>query len=118
MSEITESILASVKRLVGIPEDDTTFDPEVIIHINSALADLVQMGVGNQQNGFAIEDETATWTDFLGDNVNKQNQAKLFVFAKVKIGFDSSNMSSSTKDSYEKLANECAYRLYTENDVK
>ena len=117
MSEITESILASIKRLVGIPEEDTTFDPEVIIHINSALSDLVQMGVGNQ-DGFAIEDDTATWTDFLGDNVNKQSQAKLFVFAKVKIGFDSSNMSSTTKDSYEKLANECSYRLYTENDVK
>lgn len=115
MSEISESILASIKRLVGIPEDDKTFDPEIVIHINSALSDLVQMGVGCQ-DGFIIEDETSMWSDFIADNIYKQQQAKLYVFAKVKLGFDSSNMSSATMESFRKLADECAYRLYTENE--
>lgn len=113
MEEITESILASIKRLLGISEDDKTFDPDILVHINSALSNLVQMGVG-PQNGFVIEDNTTTWYDFLGDNIYKQQQAKLYVFAKTKIIFDASNMSSTAIEAHNKLAEECAYRLYTE----
>lgn len=113
MEGLTESILASIKRLLGIPEQDTTFDADIIININTALANLVQMGIGPQE-GFVIADNTYTWTDFLGDNIYKQQQAKMYVFAKTKIGFDSSNMSTMSMEAYNKIADECAYRLYTE----
>ena len=115
--EIIDSILGSIKRLLGIPEVDKEFDPEIIIHINSAIADLVQMGVG-PKTGFVISDNNSTWFDFIGEDIYKQSQVKMFVFAKVKLGFDSSNLSSAVMESYRNIANECAYRLYTENDNK
>lgn len=113
MEEIIDSILASEKRLLGIPEGDKTFDADIIIHINAALSNLVQMGVGPQE-GFVITDNTTTWYDFLGDNIYKQQQAKMYVFAKTKVIFDASNMSSAAIEAHNKMADECAYRLYTE----
>ncbi len=112
MEEVTNSILASIKRLLGIPEGDPTFDADLIVIINAQLANLIQMGVGPQE-GFVINDNTTTWFDFLGDNVYKQTQAQLYVFAKTKITFDSNNLSSTAVASYEKIAEECGYRLYT-----
>lgn len=115
--EVTESILGSIKRLIGIHENDKEFDAEIMVHINSSLSDLVQMGVG-PNTGFIITDNTSTWFDFIGDDLYKQSQVKLYVFAKVKLGFDSSNLQSATIESYRNIANECAYRLYVENDNK
>ncbi len=114
MTEITESILASIKRLLGISENDTEFDPEIVVIINSNLANLTQMGVGPKE-GFLITDNTQTWYDYLGDNIVKQYQVSLYLYAKVKLVFDSANLSSTTIDSLNKIINECEYRLYTEN---
>ena len=54
-----ESILTSIKKLLGIAEDDTSFDPDIIMHINSVFMVLRQLGVGPPE-GFAIEGEALT----------------------------------------------------------
>lgn len=41
-----DSILTSVKKLLGIAEECTDFDADIIMYINMALFALVQMGVG------------------------------------------------------------------------
>ena len=58
-----ESILKSVKKILGIYPDDDSFDLDVITHINSAFSVLHQLGVG-PSDGFYIEDEEAVWDDF------------------------------------------------------
>lgn len=80
------SILTSTKKVIGIAEDDTTFDLDLIIHINSVFATLQQIGVGPEE-GFMIEDDSAEWDDYLeGDN--GLNNVKTYMFLKVRMFFD------------------------------
>ena len=62
-----ESILTSIKKLLGIAEEYNHFDQDIIIHINSVFSVLTQLGVG-PANGFSITDKDATWNDFINDN--------------------------------------------------
>ena len=48
-----DSILTSVKKLLGLAEGYTAFDADLIMHINSVLMILNQMGVGPEKT-FAI----------------------------------------------------------------
>ena len=59
-----ESILTSIKKLLGITEDDGTFDPDIITDINSVLLNLKQIGIGPSK-GFVVKDETTTWSEFI-----------------------------------------------------
>ena len=74
-----ESILDSVKKLLG---SDDYFEPDLIMHINTALNILTQIGVGPEE-GFAISDNTAVWSDFIGDNV-LLNMVKTYVVMRVR----------------------------------
>jgi hypothetical protein len=83
---VSESILDSTKKNLGIAADDTTFDADIIMHINSAISTLTQIGVG-VSTGFAIEDDTAVWSDLLGTDP-RLNAAKTFVYLSVRLVFD------------------------------
>ena len=83
---MSESILLSTKKALGISEDYTAFDPDVIMHLNAALAVLNQLGVGPTE-GFAIFDESPTWEDLLGDDP-RYNSVKTYIFLRVRILFD------------------------------
>lgn len=80
------SILTSVKKNLGLLEANEAFDPEIILYINSSLSTLNQLGVG-PATGFAIEDATATWDDFLGTDP-RLNNVKLLVSLSVRMAFD------------------------------
>lgn len=67
--EISESILISIKKLLGIDESYTHFDPDIIIHINSVFSILTQMGVG-PANGFSISGKDEVWSEFIQDKPN------------------------------------------------
>lgn len=82
------SILTSIKKLLGIEEDYDHFDVDLIMHINSVFMILNQIGVGPVE-GFAIEDDTAEWTDFLPESdIVRFNAVKTFVHLKVRLLFD------------------------------
>lgn len=81
-----ESILTSIKKLLGISEEYEHFDPDIIMHINSTLMILTQLGVGPAE-GFVIEDETSTWNDFLGGSFSVE-AVKTYVHHKVRLMFD------------------------------
>lgn len=81
-----ESILTSIKKLLGIAEEDDSFDMDIIMLINSAFVNLQQLGVGPSE-GFSIEDDTATWVDFLGDD-KAVHLVRNFIWLKVKMVFD------------------------------
>lgn len=80
-----DSILTSIKKLLGITEDYEHFDTDIIMHINSVFMILTQIGVG-PSSGFFIEDETTTWFDFIGDN--NVEAVKSYIYLRVKLLFD------------------------------
>lgn len=103
-----ESILLSIKKLLGPSGDYDHFDPDIIIHINTYLMALTQMGVGPAK-GFRITGDTETWSEFLPDEDNLE-AVKTYVYAKVKLIFDPP-LSSSVVQSLEKVAAECEWRI-------
>ena len=86
MAAIPNSILHDTKQALGLADDYTPFDPELILHINSSLSDLNQLGIG-PDDGFEISDEHDTWSD-LFDNDNRLNNVKSYVYLCVKRVFD------------------------------
>lgn len=88
---MTNSILDSTKKILGLDAGYTAFDLDVITHINSALATLNQLGIG-PENGFAITDSTSTWDEVLGAFKN-YNLAKSYVYLRVRLLFDPPNTS-------------------------
>lgn len=104
-----ESILTSVKKLLGITEEYEHFDTDIIMHINSVFEDLNQLGVGPDE-GFFIEDESAYWADFIPD-MRKLQSVKSYMFLRVKLLFDSSTLSSATIAAYERQIKEFEWRL-------
>jgi hypothetical protein len=81
------SILTGTKKILGLAEDYTAFDHDVITHINTAFSTLTQLGVGPAA-GFMIEDETAVWSDFITDNDLQYNSVKTYVYMRVRMLFD------------------------------
>ena len=80
------SILSTTKKILGLTEDYTVFDLDIIIHINSILNVVTQLGIG-PEDGFMIEDATATWEDFLGSD-KRMNAVKTYVYLRVRLLFD------------------------------
>ena len=79
------SILLTTKKTLGLSEDYTVFDQDIIMHINSVFSILTTMGIG-PETGFAIEDDTDLWTDFTSDV--RLNSVKSNMYLKVKLMFD------------------------------
>jgi hypothetical protein len=80
------SILTSTKKILGISEEYTAFDLDVLMCINSAFTVLNDLGVGPKQ-GFSIEDSSAVWDDFT-DDILQKNAVKTYVYLKVRMLFD------------------------------
>lgn len=104
-----ESILTSIKKLLGIGEDYEEFDQDIIIHINTVLVALTQMGIGPEE-GFVINDRTALWSDFIPDNMVKVENVKTYVYLKVKMVFDPP-ASSAVAEAINRNASELEWRL-------
>lgn len=100
-----QSILTSTKKILGIRQDYTVFDLDIITHINSAFSTLTQLGVG-PTNGFMIVDAAAEWADFIGDEDPQYNSVRSYVFLKVKQLFDppqTSYLIASTERQIQEL---------------
>lgn len=107
-----ESILTSIKKLLGIADDYPHFDQDIILQINSAFSTLNQLGVGPEA-GFSIQDASTVWTEFINDD--RLNFAKTFVQLKVKLAFDPPT-SSTLMDSYNRQLDELTWRLSIVNN--
>ena len=107
-----DSILTSIKKLLGITEDCDSFDGDLILHINTVLAALNQLGVGND---FSITGDKETWTELLG-NDSRLNLVKSYVHLRVKSLFDPP-LSSSVSDSIERNIKELEWRILVVADT-
>ena len=103
-----ESILTSVKKMLGIPNEYTHFDADIVMHINSVFMILTQLGVG-PVGGFSISGDTETWDSFLTDTV-KLGLVKSYVFLRVKLLFDPP-LISAVIDAYNRQIAEFEWRL-------
>jgi hypothetical protein len=109
---MNESILTSIKKLLGIPEEYEAFDQDLIIHINTMLTRLYQVGVGVQN--FFITDKSATWDQFLIDE-SKFQQAKTYVYLRVRLLFDPPQ-SGSANEAIKETMRELEWLLFADAD--
>lgn len=110
-----ESILTSIKKMLGITEDYKHFDADLIMHINSVFSVLTQMGVGSAE-GFSIKDENEVWSDFMNDDP-KMNFVRSYMYLRVRMLFDPP-MSSAVIESINNTISELEWRLNSEADYK
>lgn len=108
-----QSILKTIRKLVGPEEDYTHFDMDLIIQINTAIGILNQLGVG-PEDGFSIRDDTSKWSDLLEDET-RYEMVKTYIYLFVKKTFDPPS-NSFIVDSYEKTLKEIEWRLEVQAD--
>lgn len=103
-----DSILESIKKLLGIDTSYDVFDADLIIHINSVLSALTQIGVGPKK-GFSISDSSSEWSEFIDDE-SQLELVKSYVYIRTKLLFDPP-MSSAVMESYKRIADEYEWRI-------
>lgn len=105
---MTDSILDSVKNVLGVDSSYTVFDLQILMHINSVFPTLSQIGIGPSV-GFMIEDNTVTWDAFLANDDNL-NSVKSYMYLRVRMLFDPPT-TSFTIDAMKQQIQEFEWRL-------
>lgn len=106
------SILNSVKKNLGIEEDYTQFDQDIIMNINMALNTLTQIGVGPWK-GFTIKGDEETLEDFVGDDPRFE-MIKMYLYLRTRVIFDppsSSYVLQAYKDQIAELESRLSYQV-------
>ncbi len=101
---MSDSILISTKKVLGIQEDYTAFDADILMHINTVFSILNQLGIG-PEDGFSIEDSSPTWDAFLGTDT-RLNSVKTYIYIRVRLLFDppsTSYLIDSLKQQFKEL---------------
>lgn len=106
--QMSDSILVTIKKMLGLEDAYTPFDTDVMIFINAALMNLTQLGVGSKE-GYTISDYDTKWSDFL-TNETKLGAVKTYVYLKVKMAFDPPT-NSFVMDAMKQQAEEIGWRL-------
>lgn len=104
-----DSILTSIKKLLGITEDYAHFDDDIILHINSVFMVLTQLGVG-PENGYRIVGKGNTWDEFIPTEDVRFESVKSYVYLKVKLLFDPP-ASSAHMEAINRMISEFEWRL-------
>ena len=112
--EPTSSILASVKHLLGVHEDILAFDPDILMHINSTLMVLTQIGVGPTR-GFIIYGYNETWEDFHGPRIDL-SAIPIYVYMRVRLLFDPPQMGYFVTSLKEQVA-EMEWRIREQLEI-
>lgn len=109
---MAQSILTSVKKVLGIAETDTSFDVDILLHTNSVFSILNQIGIGPDA-GFMIEDSSAMWEDFVTDK--RLISVKTYVYARVRLLFDPPSTSYAIESMNKQIA-EIEWRLNVQRE--
>ena len=111
-----ESILDSVKLSLGIPVEYEHFDQQIMLHLNTVMAILPQLGVGPEE-GFFVQDDSTTWGDLIGDTelAYKLLYVKSYVCLRVRLLFDPPS-SSGAIDAMERQMRELEWRITVTKD--
>lgn len=110
LSELSDSILSSVKKLIGISEDDESFDLDIMLNINAAASTLFQLGV--LKKPFTVTSKEDIYEDLAPCATEDViNQIKMYFFYKTRIGFDSATMSGTVMEALKEMIKEAEWRL-------
>lgn len=112
---MSDSILNSIKKLLGISSDYANFDQDIIIHINTVFMTLAQLGIGVDKK-FKIEDDTAIWSDFLSEDDDLES-IKTYIYLRVRLLFDPPT-SSAIIESINNTIRELEWRLNVQAEIK
>ena len=107
------SILKTIRSMLDMEPDETAYNNDILVHINSAIMTLTQLGVG-PKDGFNVADENATWTDFIGDSKLLEG-VKQYIYIKTQIAFDPPT-SSFVTEALRTMATEIEFRLNVQAD--
>ena len=110
-----ESILTSIKKLLGIAEDYDHFDQDIVMHINTVFTILTQLGVG-PATGFSIADKSTMWNEFISNKLYFE-PVKTYVYLKVKLLFDPPQ-SSIVLEATNRMISELEFRLNAAAETK
>lgn len=110
-----DSILQDIKKLLGIEYDIIDFDHDLVMYINSVFMTLNQMGVGPKET-FSINNSSAIWADFLGENSDIE-AVKTYVYFKVKKMFDPAT-NSTVSQANDQIISELEWRLNSRSDFQ
>lgn len=111
---MNDSILTSIKKLLGITEEYTQFDIDIIMHINSVFMILHQLGVGPEE-GFSILDKNDTWDDYIDEGSNLE-AVKTYMALKVRLLFDPP-LSSAVMECMKQMISEYEWRLNVQAEL-
>ena len=103
-----ESVLLSVKKMLGIHQDDDSFDIDIILHINSVISILMDLGINEVENQL-VEDDTKTWSELLGRR-NDINYVKTYIYQKVRLMFDPPT-SAAAIEAMQRSVSELEWRI-------
>lgn len=112
-----EKILTSIKAPLGYPEEYDSFDFELLMHINSIVGTLQQLGVGPTA-GLSVDKDTPWSALLVDDDTHKLEGTKSYMFLRVKMLFDSNNMPAHLVSAYEKMIQEAEWRLSIASDPR
>ena len=105
---MNDSILDTIKQLLGIQSDYTAFDTDIIVHINSAFMVLNQLGVGPTEC-FSIDGSGEEWAEFVDESIDLE-AVKTYIYLKVRTIFDPPS-SSVVMEAMNKNISELEWRL-------
>ena len=108
-----DSILDSIKKILGMPPAYDAFDTALVIHINSVFGILAQLGVG-PEGGLYISDNTTLWKSYLGDSKDLE-MVKSYIALKVRLVFDPPT-TGAVMDAMKEQIREYEWRLNVQVD--
>ena len=107
-----ESILDTVKKMLGIDAEDISFDLDIVTLINPIIYALAQMGIG-PSTGFIVVDKNNTWTEYIGGSTFNLEGVKTYIYLKTKLIFDPPT-NTTTIDAITRNAQELEWRMMLE----
>lgn len=109
-----DSILNSIKKMLGIEPDANEFDQELVIMINSVLGICFQLGVGPKDTPFTITGATETWDQFI--QTDEIELVKSYIYTKVRLLFDPPS-TSFVLSAYQEMAKEFEWRCNVDSET-
>lgn len=116
-----DSILTSIKKLLGIAEEYEHFDEDLVLQINAVFMTLKQLGIGPSE-GFEIQNDSTTWNQYIDvekepDKLTLLSAVKTYIHLKVKMVFDPP-LNGSVAESIKQRISELEWRLNHEVESK
>ena len=108
-----KSILTSIKKMLGIAEEDVSFDQDITMHINAVFMILNQLGIGPLRS-FFITDETQLWDQFLTVN-DDFGAIQSYMYLRVRLVFDPPT-NSFLVESIKNQISEYEWRLLAQSE--